>query len=165
LYIQWKIQCEHYNQKQKDLAANKVKIFTVLMQQCSPSVTSKVEVSKGHEKAKKNYECDWLIRIIKSVCHSFEQSENRFMALVKAKADLFQCKQGQNQSTHDYGVHYGPLRDALSNAFGLGRDEYPTSLVDAYKLLLTRKGTTTQPNDRSQKHKKQTSFVFEICGR
>jgi hypothetical protein len=50
------------------------------------------------------------------------------------------------------GNRYGPLRDALSNAFGLGRDEYPTSLVDAYQLLLTQKGTTMQSKDRSQKH-------------
>jgi hypothetical protein len=217
LFIQWKSECENFNQRQKDLAANKVKIFTILMQQCSPSVTSKVEASKGHEKAKKSYDCAWLIKTIKSVCHSFEQSENRFMALVKAKADLFQSKQGQNQSTHDYydtfkellsvlesygrklhdpieavptalaeanadklnsddrdklmrecysaalflrnidGARYGPLRDALSNAFGLGRDEYPTSLVDAYQLLLTRKGTTTQPNNRPQKHPGQGS--------
>jgi hypothetical protein len=211
-YIQWKCQCEQFNQKEKDLETNKVKIFTILMQQCSPSVANKVEASKGHEQAKKIYDCKWLITTIKSVCHNFEQTENRFMALVKAKADLFQCKQGQNQSTHDYhdtfkellsvlesyggklhdpitavptvlaeatadkldhneknklmrerysaalfirnadGVRYGPLRDALSNAFGLGRDEYPTSLVDAYQLLLTRKGATTQPNDRSSKH-------------
>jgi hypothetical protein len=34
-------------------------------------------------------------------------------------------------------ARYCPLRDTLSNAFGLGRDEYPTSLVDAYQLLLT----------------------------
>jgi hypothetical protein len=217
LFIQWKSECENFNQRQKDLAANKVKIFTILLQQCSPSVTNKVEASKGYEKAKKGFDCAWLIKTIKSVCHSFEQSENRFTALVKAKADLFQCKQGQNQSTHDYydtfkellsvlesyggklhdpieavptalaeananrlnnddrdklmwecysaalflrnadGARYGPLRDALSNAFGLGRDEYPTSLVDAYQLLLTRKGTTTQPNNRTQKHQGQGS--------
>jgi hypothetical protein len=194
------------------LATNKVKIFTILMQQCSPSVTNKVEASKGHEQAKKVYDCKWLITTIKSVCHNFEQTKNRFMALIKAKADLFQCRQGQNQSTHDYhdmfkellsvlesyggklhdpieavptvlaeanakkldnygkdkrmrecysaalflcnadGARYGPLRDALSNAFGLGRDEYPTTLVDAYQLLLTRKGATTQSNDRSSKY-------------
>jgi hypothetical protein len=211
-YIQWKNQCEQFNQKEKDLEANKVKIFTILTQQCSPSVTNKVEASKGYEQAKKSYDCKWLITTIKSVCHNFEQTENRFTALVKAKAELFQCKQGQNQSTRDYhdtfrellsvlesyggklhdpikavptalaeanaekldddgkdklmrerystalflgnadGTRYGPLRDALSNAFGLGRDEYPTSLVDAYKLLLTRKESTTQSNERSSKH-------------
>jgi hypothetical protein len=61
-----------------------------------------MQPKRHHEQAKKIYDCKWLITTIKSVCHNFEQSENRFMALVKAKADLFQCKQGQNQSTHDY---------------------------------------------------------------
>jgi hypothetical protein len=50
------------------------------------------------------------------------------------------------------GTRYGPLRDALSNSFILGRGEYPTSLVDAYSLLLSQKGSTAQSTDRSPKN-------------
>jgi hypothetical protein len=49
-------------------------------------------------------------------------------------------------------ARYGALRDALSSSFALGRDEYPTSLVDAYAMLLTQKGITAQAFDRSPRN-------------
>jgi hypothetical protein len=209
-YIQWKGLCEQFDKRERDLETNKVKVFTMLLQQCSPSVTNKVEATTGYEAAKRKYNYKWLITTIKNVCHNFEQTENRFVALVDAKAALFNYKQGGNQSTPDYrdtfkellsvlesyggklhdpidavptalakatslnatqkdalmrdhyvaalfirnadGARYGALRDALSNSFALGRDEYPTSLVDAYAMLLTQKGLTTQAFDRSPKN-------------
>jgi hypothetical protein len=102
LYIKWKGQCEQFDQKERDLAANKVKIFTMLLQQCSPSVINKVEASTGYEQASKDYDCKWLIVTIKNVCHNFDQTENRFVSLVEAKAELFNYKQSANQSTLDY---------------------------------------------------------------
>jgi hypothetical protein len=203
-YIQWKGLCEQFDKR------DKVKIFTMLLQQCSPSVTNKVEATTGYEAAKRKYHCKWLITTIKSVCHNFQQTENRFVALVDAKAALFNYKQGANQSTPDYrdafneflsdlesyggkphdpigavpttlakatslnaaekdalmrdhyvaalfirnadGACYGALRDTLSNSFALGRDEYPTSLADAYAMLLTQKGLTAQAFDRSPRN-------------
>jgi hypothetical protein len=182
----------------------------MLLQQCSPSVTNKVEATIGFGAAKQKYDCKWLITAIKIVCHNFEQTENRFVALVDAKAALFNYKQSGNQSTPDYrdtfkellsvlesyggklhdpieavpstlakatglsaaekdalmrdhyvsalfirnadGTRYGALCDALSNSFALGCDEYPTSLVDAYSMLLTQKGLTAQAFDRSPRN-------------
>jgi hypothetical protein len=203
LYIKWKGQCEQFDQKERNLANNKVKIFTMLLQQCSPSVTNKVEASTGYESASKEYKVKWLIKTIKNVCHNFEQTENRFVALVKAKAE-----QSANQSTPDYRdafkeylsvlesyggkVHdpitavptafvnptyvaltsdeqdalvldhyvaalfirnaddarYRQLRNDLSNSFVLGREEYPTSLADAFPLLQAQRGTSAPTSDR-----------------
>jgi hypothetical protein len=102
LYIQWKDQCEQFNQRTRDLANNKVKIFTIVLQQCSQSVINKVEATSGFAKAKTDFNCQWLLTTIKNVCHNFEHTDNRLVALVKAKAELFQYRQGANQSTHDY---------------------------------------------------------------
>jgi uncharacterized membrane protein YgcG len=102
LYIQWKDQCEQYNQRSRDLANNKVKIFTIVLQQCSQSVTNKIEATSGFAKAKADFDCQWLLTTIKNVCHNFEHTDNRLVALVKAKAEIFQYRQGANQSTHDY---------------------------------------------------------------
>jgi hypothetical protein len=102
LYIQWKDQCEQYNQRSRDLANNKVKVFTITLQQCSQSVTNKIEATNGFAKAKANFDCHWLLTTIKNVCHNFEHNDNRLVALVKAKAEIFQYRQGANQSTHDY---------------------------------------------------------------
>jgi hypothetical protein len=102
LYIQWKDQCEQYNQRMRDLSNNKVKIFTITLQQCSQSVTNKIEATSGFAKAKASFDCQWLLTTIKNVCHNFEHTDNRLVALVKAKAEIFQYRQGANQSTHDY---------------------------------------------------------------
>jgi hypothetical protein len=104
-YIQWKCQCEQFNQKEKDLETNKVKIFTILMQQCSPSLANKVEASKGHEQAKKIYDCKWLITTIKSVCHNFEQTENRFVALVKARRTSSSASKGKTKAPTTTTTH------------------------------------------------------------
>jgi hypothetical protein len=102
LYIQWKDQCEQYNQQSRDLANNKVKIFKITLQQCSQSVTNKIEATNGFAKAKADFDCHWLLTTIKNVCHNFEHTDNRLVALIKAKAEIFQYLQGANQSTHDY---------------------------------------------------------------
>jgi hypothetical protein len=60
-YIQWKGRCEQFDQRERDLETNIVKIFTMLLQQCSPSVTNKVEATTGYEAAKGKYNCKWLI--------------------------------------------------------------------------------------------------------
>jgi uncharacterized protein YbcV (DUF1398 family) len=57
-------------------------------------VTNKVEVTSGFAKAKADFNCQWLLATIKDVCHNFERDE--------AKAEIFQYRQGANQSTHDY---------------------------------------------------------------
>jgi hypothetical protein len=94
LYIQWKDECEQYNQRTRDLSNNKVKIFTIALQQCSQGVTNKIEATAGFAAAKAVFDCKWLLTTIKNVCHNFEQTDNRLVALVKAKAELFQYRQG-----------------------------------------------------------------------
>jgi hypothetical protein len=79
-----------------------VKIFTIAMQQCSQSVINKIEATSGFAKAKATFDCKWLLTTIKNVCHNFEHTDNRLVALVKVKAEIFQYRQGGNQSTHDY---------------------------------------------------------------
>jgi hypothetical protein len=102
MHIQWRDQCEQYNQRKRDLDNNKVKIFTIALQQCSQSVTNKIEATNGYAEANANFDCKWLLTTIKNVCHNFEHTDNRLVALVKAKAEIFQYRQGPNQSTHDY---------------------------------------------------------------
>jgi hypothetical protein len=128
-YIQWKGLCEQFDKRERDLETNKVKIFTMLLQQCSPSVTNKVEATADYETAKREYNCKWLITTIKSVCHNFLQTENRFVALVDAKAALFNCKQGPNQSTHDYRDAFNEFLPVLESYGGKPHD--PISAVPA----------------------------------
>jgi hypothetical protein len=65
-------------------------------------VKSKVESTNGYESAKIDHDCNWLLTLLRNICHKFEQTENRFVALINAKAAIFNCRQGQNQHPTDY---------------------------------------------------------------
>jgi hypothetical protein len=110
-YIAWKFECENYNSRIVTLDANQRKLFTVIMLQCSQSVKMKLEGTVGYETAKTDYDCTWLLTTLKNVCHKFEHTENRFVALVNAKAAIFNCRQGASQSTTDY---YESFKELLS---------------------------------------------------
>lgn len=118
LYIAWKFECESYNSRVVALAANQHKLFTVMIHQCSPSVKLKVEGSVGYDAAKQTHDCKWLITTLKNICHKFEQYENRFVALVNAKGAIFNCRQGQNQSTSDYFESFKELLSVLESYGG-----------------------------------------------
>jgi hypothetical protein len=110
-YIKWKFECESFNTRTTTLASNQHKLFTVTLLQCSQSVKNKLESTTGYDAAKTSDDCYWLLKTLKNICHKFEHTENRFVALVNAKAAIFNCRQGQAQSTPDY---YDTFKELLS---------------------------------------------------
>lgn len=94
LYIDWKYQCENYNTRKAALTANKKKLFTSIILQCSQSVKSKVESTDGYDTAKSSHDCNWLLTLLRNICHKFEQTESRFVALINAKIAIFSFRQG-----------------------------------------------------------------------
>lgn len=220
LYIDWKYDCETYNSRKTALTASKKKLFTIIILQCSRSVKSKLESTDGYDTAKTNHDCNWLLTLLRNICHKFEQSENRFVALINAKAAIFSYRQGPNQHPTEYyetfkeliavlesyggQLHdpdtaappgfdenfeltateqnkymrdryfgallirnadnhwYGALKSELSKDFSKNRDEYPTSLTNAHKLLLAytqdQKPAAIQTNNsRSQSSNSSTA--------
>jgi hypothetical protein len=118
LYISWKFECESYNSRAVTLAANQHKLFTIALLQCSQSVKNKLESTVGYEVAKSTDDCKWLITSLKNICHNFEHTENRFVAFVNAKAALFNCRQGQAQTTTDYYETFKELLSVLESYSG-----------------------------------------------
>jgi hypothetical protein len=94
-YIDWKFECETYNTRVVTLEKNQHKLFAVILLQCSLTVKNKLEASIGYATAKANTDCVWLLTSLKNICHKFEHTENRFVALVNAKFALFNYRQGQ----------------------------------------------------------------------
>ena len=84
------------------MEGNKLKLFTVILLQCIQSVKMKLEATAGYEAAKGANDCLWILTTLKNVCHRFEHTENRFVALVNAKAAIFNYRQAPGQSTTDY---------------------------------------------------------------
>jgi hypothetical protein len=93
-YIVWKFDCENFNTRTLALETNLHKLFTVTILQCSQSVKNKLESTSGYETAKSTDDCFWLLTSLKNICLKFEHTENRFVALVAAKAAIFNCRQG-----------------------------------------------------------------------
>ena len=120
LYIAWRFECENYNSRAEALEANQLKLFTVIMLQCSQSVRTKLEATAGYEKAKATNDCLWALTTLKNICHRFEHTENRFVALVNAKAAIFNYRQAPGQGTTDY---YESFKELISVLESYGRKD------------------------------------------
>ena len=118
LYIAWKFECKNYNSRAVALEANQLKLFTVILLQCSQSVKTKLEVTAGYEGAKAKNDCLWILTSLKNICHRFEHSENRFVALVNAKAAIFNYRQAPGQGMTDYYESFKELISVLESYGG-----------------------------------------------
>ena len=118
LYIAWKFDCENYNSGAVALEANRLKLFTVILLQCSQSVKMKLEATVGEKKAKAESHCLWILTTLKNICHRFEHTENRFVVLVNAKAAIFNCRQAPGQSTTYYFKSFKELVSVLESYGG-----------------------------------------------
>lgn len=133
LYIAWKFECESYNERVTTLRNNKLKLFTVILLQCSQSVKMKVEATSGYEKSKVAYDCEWLITTLKNICHRFEHTEDRYLALIHAKQTLYAYYQSAGQTTTDY---YDSFRELLSvvESYGGQIHDTETAAPDSAKI-------------------------------
>jgi hypothetical protein len=149
LYIVWKFECESYNSRLVAMEANQHKLFTVILLQCSQSVKMKLEATTGYEKAKTGDNCKWLLTSLKNICHKFEHTENRFVALVNAKAAIFNCCQGQTQTTTDYYESFKELLSVLESYEGQLHDPAAAAPDSAnVKALTTDAERNTFMRDR-----------------
>ena len=72
LYIAWKFECENNNSRAMALEANRLKLFIVILLQCSQSVKMKLEATVGYERAKAGSNCLGILTTLKNICHHFE---------------------------------------------------------------------------------------------
>ena len=130
-YIRWKAECDSYFVRIDALAANSLKLYTVIILQCSQSVKMKLEATAGYEPAKATCDCTWLLTTLKNVCHRFDHSESRFQALWNAKAAIFNCHQGPQQSVTDYYETFRELVSVLESYGGKLHDPEEAAPTDA----------------------------------
>lgn len=127
-FLEWKFACTTYNERLFALNNNKLKIFTVALAQCSPSVKTKIESTPGYNEAKNKYDCHWLITHLRNISHRFKQTKSRHAALWDAKDTIFNLKQGPNQSVTEY---YHTFKEAISvlESYGGILHDQPRSLA------------------------------------
>ena len=121
-YIAWKHECEQYNERTLALEANEGRLFTVIIQQCSQPVEMKLEASEGYEDAVEASNCTWLLTTLKNICHKFEHTENRYVALVNAKVALLTYRQSPTQTVTEYYEAFKELLSVLESYGGKVHD-------------------------------------------
>ena len=71
LYYSWKHACALSNTRTNALATNQHKLFTVILSQCSQSVTNNIEYTEKYDVEQAANNCTWLITTLTNICHSF----------------------------------------------------------------------------------------------
>ena len=61
LFIAWKFECKSYNSRAVALEANQLKLFTIILLQCSQSVKTKLEATARYKGAKATNDCLWIL--------------------------------------------------------------------------------------------------------
>ena len=150
-FVSWKRECTAYDLRNEVLNANLLKLFTVVLLQSSPSVRAKLEATKGYEKARTEYDCPWLFNEMRNICHHFEHTENRYLALHKATSAIINYKQGANQNTTDYYEVFKELV-AVLESYG-GRVHHPAAAAPGDGTVIASVG-----NDKAQ-----DAYMREHC--
>jgi hypothetical protein len=78
----------------------------------------KLEATGGYETATETNNCHWLLTNLKNICHSFEHTENRWVALVNAKAAILNYTQGEGQHPTEYYEQFKTLVTVLESYGG-----------------------------------------------
>jgi hypothetical protein len=158
-YITWKFECESYDTRKQALDTNKSKLFTVILSQCSESIKPKLESTTGYAAARTKNDCKWLLTTLKDICHRFEQSDNRFVALVKAKGAIFNCKQQPTQSTMDYYETFKELLSVLESYGGKLHDP-PKAAPATSQATLTAMSSGTDKDAYMREHYAAALFIL-----
>ena len=137
LYNAWKYECDNYNERNATLETNLLKLFTVVLLQCSPGVKLKLESTAGYAAAKLSSDCMWLITTLKNICHQFEETEHRFTALVAAKSAIFTHRQNQGMTTPAYFDTFNELLTSLESHGGRLHDPLEAFPKDPVLAALT----------------------------
>jgi hypothetical protein len=100
------------------LTTNKTKLLTIILSQYRESVKPKLQATPGFISVKNSNDCKWFLTTLKDICHSFEKTEHRSFALAKAKAAIFNCKQGPHQMINEYFEIFKELLSVLESYGG-----------------------------------------------
>lgn len=97
---EWKIDLKDYRTKCMEYASFKAGLYNVVMSQCTESIQDKMRSHPDFEAANKDGIA--LLKIIKIILYSFEQSRNRENELMTIKTAFYTLKQGNNMSLQRY---------------------------------------------------------------
>lgn len=136
-YIQWKTSCERYDSRVDQKRRNSMhKLFGTITAQCSKAVTSKLKALNEFKAMKSASNCLWLLVNLQAISNRFEESTNRFLALLKAKENVLNHKQKKGQTVTEYYEELKELIDVLESYKGSIHDPAEAAPNSQEKLAM-----------------------------
>jgi hypothetical protein len=136
-HIAWTRKWENFSDQEIALEANKHSLFGVILSQCSPSVINKLKANSDFSLANSSDDVRWLLVTVKQICHSFNDTENRFVGLINAKKAILNHHQGDEQPTTVYYEVMMTLVDILESYGGQVHDPFKAIPDDWFKATAT----------------------------
>lgn len=121
-YISWKAACERHDSRVDQMRRNKGKLFAVIVGQCSEAVSSKLMSLDEFKDGEARSDCLWLLTNVKAICNLFEESTNRYLALIRAKKSVWNLKQKGDQGVTEYYEELRELIDVVESYNGVIHD-------------------------------------------
>lgn len=111
----WETHMKSYLKRVDLMESNTRAIYAIVWGQCSPMMRSKLESLDDFGAKSDDCECIWLLKEIQGITHHFEGRHNGFISLDDAWSGYFSCRQGQQQTLHEYLKDFQSLVQVLEH--------------------------------------------------
>ena len=98
----WNEEVKEYVKRTRQLRGSLATIYAVAWGQCSEAMKAKVKSLDAYAERSGNNDCAWLLEQIRAITLQFDAKRNSFLSLMDARTNFLTCKQGQQQTPHDY---------------------------------------------------------------
>jgi hypothetical protein len=127
------------------MESNTRAIYAIIWGQCSPMMRSKIESLDDFEIKDTVCNCIWLLKQIQGLTHCFEGTQYIFILLDDAWTAYYNCRQGHQQSLHEYLKEFQGLVQVLEHyGAALGGDGPYQESVKAHVTLVAPSGLSTE---------------------
>ena len=98
----WNEDVRDYSKRKRVLRGNLAAIHTVIWEQCSEAMKSKVKSLDGYKESAESNDCAWLLHNIRAVTMQFDAKHDGYISMLDAIANFVNCRHQQGQSVDHY---------------------------------------------------------------
>ena len=100
--LKWTEETKTHFQREQAMKDNLRDIHSIIWNQCSPSLQSKIKQKKDFVEIDNLKDCAWLLKSIKHAIYKFDSKSDPFLSIVEARASLEYSKQHDESEEEFY---------------------------------------------------------------
>jgi hypothetical protein len=136
---------EKLHEAARFIESNTRAIYAIVWGQCSPMMQSKIESLADFDVKSDSCNCIWIIKEIQGITHRFEGARHVFISLHDAWTGYYTCKQGHQQTLHEYLKDFQGLVQVLEHyGAALGADGPYQESIKAQVVAAAPTGLSTE---------------------